>query len=344
MKSKKPEIKKETRFWSIASLVLGIFSVFLYRSGSARFIFGITAVGLSFIQKKKSTISFAGLILGSITIFSTALRYFGYYEDIFIFVAVLLFLLWLLMKKVIKKDRAWSIASLVLGILSILFIRSPSAALPLGIGAILFYVIQKKQGQTIWGIAGLITGSLGTLFALTYVFEYFWIKWMVIILLVLYGQYMLIKKWRNSKKPSRNYKILKIVLIIIGSLIVLFVVIGFIVSLVEQLPTTCETKECFIGEANDCTSVVLEITEEAGTIRYVSEPSNYFQCSIEKTLVALHESESQAMKDLLEGKSVTCDYWRGDFDEQLVYSLVDGLEVCSGDLKEAIGNLIIFAE
>ncbi|MBS3068469.1 hypothetical protein J4450_07210 [Candidatus Micrarchaeota archaeon] len=49
------------------------------------------------------------------------------------------------------------------------------------------------------------------------------------------------------------------------------------------------------------------------------------------------------MKTLLEGKSMTCKYENGKFDQRLVTSLIYGTEYCDGELKDALGQLIVFA-
>jgi len=53
---------------------------------------------------------------------------------------------------------------------------------------------------------------------------------------------------------------------------------------------------------------------------------------------------TQDMKSLLEGKNMTCVYEKGDFDPQLVNSLVEGTENCTGDLKVDLARLIVFSQ
>jgi len=62
-----------------------------------------------------------------------------------------------------KSTRAWGTASVVIGILSILFVLAPYLGLPLDILAIVFYSIQKKNTPTGPATAGLVTGIIGVI-------------------------------------------------------------------------------------------------------------------------------------------------------------------------------------
>ncbi|HUK38220.1 MAG TPA: hypothetical protein VLV30_03800 [Methanomicrobiales archaeon] len=99
-----------------------------------------------------------------------------------------------------------------------------------------------------------------------------------------------------------------------------------------------QDQAAFIAAANDCADANLTVSEDVGTFRYTSRQG----CIFTKTLVRLNASESQAMKTMLEGKSMTCGYAKGAFDPRLVTSLVGGMEYCTGDLKDAIAQLIVF--
>ena len=104
----------------------------------------------------------------------------------------------------------------------------------------------------------------------------------------------------------------------------------------QNTPTPAETG--FIAAANACTDANITVTDDVGTMHYTSSPG----CIFTKKLVSLNATETQEMKTLLEGKSLTCMYTKGNFDPRLVTSLVGGMENCTGDLKDDIGNLIIF--
>ncbi len=65
------------------------------------------------------------------------------------------------MKKDKKPTHAWGIASLILGILSLLFFLAPYIGIFLAITAVVFYGIQKKQEPTGAATGGLVTGIIG---------------------------------------------------------------------------------------------------------------------------------------------------------------------------------------
>ena len=101
---------------------------------------------------------------------------------------------------------------------------------------------------------------------------------------------------------------------------------------------SCTTKECFISSANTCNDIIITLTEDAGVIKYSSSKD----CVFTKTLVSLNTDETQEMKTLLEGKSFTCKYESGNFDNRWVTSLIFGTEVCEGELKNILVSLINF--
>ncbi len=104
----------------------------------------------------------------------------------------------------------------------------------------------------------------------------------------------------------------------------------------ETSVSACATKECFIASANNCDADGLTLTEDAGTFTYVSKG-----CVFTKTLVRTEGTPE--IKGLLEGKSLTCAYEKGSFDARWVNSLVYGVELCEGELKDAIVGLLLFA-
>ena len=104
----------------------------------------------------------------------------------------------------------------------------------------------------------------------------------------------------------------------------------------------CATTECFVKAANDCRKAKLEIVDDADMFwRYRADA---FCGGLEKTLVLLNDKEIAPMKELLEGKSLSCDYTKGKFDERWVTSLIFGLENCRGELKENLGQLLFLTQ
>jgi len=101
---------------------------------------------------------------------------------------------------------------------------------------------------------------------------------------------------------------------------------------------TCNDDSCFITMANNCTAVKWQTTDKAGMEwSYYSSP----YCTFEKKLLLITGNESQSMKDVLEGQSLSCDYEQKKFDAQWVNSLIFNLEPCNGELKESIAKLLL---
>jgi len=101
----------------------------------------------------------------------------------------------------------------------------------------------------------------------------------------------------------------------------------------------CASKDCFIPAANNCDELSATLTTDAGTFRFSSSKD----CVLTKTFVTAAPGESQEIKTLLEGKSMTCTYVKGSFDSRLVTGLVFGSERCEGQLKDALAQLLLFA-
>jgi hypothetical protein len=101
----------------------------------------------------------------------------------------------------------------------------------------------------------------------------------------------------------------------------------------------CMEKACFIAAANDCRDLNVTIQEDIGTFRYSSSP----YCIFTKTLVSLNGTESREVRNLLEGKNMTCIYTKGKFDHRLVTTLIGGIEYCRGELKDNLARLVIFS-
>ncbi|MBI4140582.1 hypothetical protein HY485_01960 [Candidatus Woesearchaeota archaeon] len=139
-------------------------------------------------------------------------------------------------------------------------------------------------------------------------------------------------------KMQKHYRSL---LLALGLLLILFVA-GCAAPSKQTPPqiAACATKECFISAANDCNEVSLTLSEDIGVFKYASSKD----CVFTKTLVSANENEAPEMKKLLSGKSLSCTYKNGAFDERWVTSLVFGTEYCDGKLKEILGQLVLFAE
>jgi hypothetical protein len=97
----------------------------------------------------------------------------------------------------------------------------------------------------------------------------------------------------------------------------------------------CDSEECFIEKANNCEDVTLNATEEYGTLAYSSK-----NCTFTKTLLSTTGEEE--IRKLIEGKSLSCTYEQGKFDQRWISSIVFGIEYCDGELKDRIVDLMAF--
>lgn len=129
--------------------------------------------------------------------------------------------------------------------------------------------------------------------------------------------------------------------VIIFFAVCLSVIIAALVYL-SFVTKDCATTECFIKAADNCRKAKLEIVDDAGIFwRY---RATAFCGGLEKTLVLLNDKETANMKKLLEGKSLSCDYTKGKFDQRWLTSLIFGLENCQGELKETLGQLLFLSQ
>ena len=123
-----------------------------------------------------------------------------------------------------------------------------------------------------------------------------------------------------------------IVTLVVG----LFIIAAF--YLIDfSITEVCDTSECFTEAANQCKSAQFLRQENVGTFIYLSR-----DCLFTKALVNLSDKEPQAVKDLLEEKSLTCVYEKGSFDGRWLSSLMSGTENCVGELKDLLNILTIF--
>ncbi len=106
----------------------------------------------------------------------------------------------------------------------------------------------------------------------------------------------------------------------------------------------CSTVECIVETANECEEKVLELEEDIGTVEYSIQydPNNDF-CTLNKKVAKVSDAENPVIKQMFEGKSLTCTYQPGEFNERWVTSLIYDIENCEGDLKESIGQLMVFS-
>ncbi|MBU2523219.1 MAG: hypothetical protein KKE23_02930 [Nanoarchaeota archaeon] len=132
------------------------------------------------------------------------------------------------------------------------------------------------------------------------------------------------------RESSRNKTIKKYALVF--SAIVAAILI--VVSIISLTSSTCRTDECFIQKANECQTVNMEKVI-AGSIYRFSEKD----CILTKTAKTMSATEPSSVVALLQSRSMVCPYNQGNFDDNLITTVLVGTENCSGELKIALDTL-----
>ena len=139
-----------------------------------------------------------------------------------------------------------------------------------------------------------------------------------------------------DKLLKRKSRLLYIIPVLIIIAVGVYFALAFILSSISIFfSEVCTTQECFISAANNCENVKMQQVEAGSLFEYSAK-----SCIMEKTLKTINETEPVEMKDLLEGKSLTCSYAQNNFNENWVKTLSIGIEDCSGELKDAIDELV----
>jgi len=127
---------------------------------------------------------------------------------------------------------------------------------------------------------------------------------------------------------------------ILGIIFVVFI-LPVIITMAAFFMTSCFNMSCFDEKASDCKYVGVTVEEEFGEVHYLAK-KNYDtgRCFFEKTIVTLNEDTE--LNDLLENKSYTCWYDEGDYNPEWSSTMFGGLDTCQGELKDAMGQLVLF--
>lgn len=139
------------------------------------------------------------------------------------------------------------------------------------------------------------------------------------------------KRKRKSKKAKKQHAKN---LAIAG--IVLVIAFAYYFFVMEPPLKICEDIECFVEKANDCGYVTLELDQNRGLYYFGAE-----NCVFTKIILAL-DGESEEMMELLQQKRLDCPYEKGGFNEEWITSDINGLEDCSGELKDVLMELLAF--
>ena len=99
----------------------------------------------------------------------------------------------------------------------------------------------------------------------------------------------------------------------------------------------CNNKECFTLKADNCEKAEFERLEDGSTFNYQTD-----NCQFIKTASKINPSEPDNIKQLLEGKSLTCQYVKGQFEVDWINTLTLKLDKCQGPLKDGLQTLLQF--
>ncbi len=132
-------------------------------------------------------------------------------------------------------------------------------------------------------------------------------------------------------------------LVIIG-IAVLLLLLGIYMGGITS--TRCADVGCFIAKANQCKTVTYDETTELGTISYSvdGDKTAGTYCVMTKEIVELSKNDDAFLKTALEKKTMECVYSPYKFNGQWMTSMIEGLEDCHGDLKEAVGQLLLLVD
>jgi len=160
--------------------------------------------------------------------------------------------------------------------------------------------------------------------------------WIVIILALIFGYLGYNDTKKNKKLKGQNLAVAGIILAAIG-MILAYMFFTQVISPTTDAIGGCQDVDCFIEKANNCEYVTMEY--------FTNNEGYYYQaneCEFLKTIIFLDPNESEEIKALLDGKTMTCKYAQGEFNPEWVNSNVNGLEDCVGDLKDTLVQLSVF--
>jgi hypothetical protein len=161
--------------------------------------------------------------------------------------------------------------------------------------------------------------------------------WIFIILALSFGIRAIIK----INQGLNSGRGLAIAGVILGSIGLLFAIIVLAMTIKTMMGGySCSDLSCFVSKANECTKATYKETSDIGKISYSITFDNE-NCILTKEMVELSKNEDPFLKKALEGKKMECTYLPGDFNDQWMVSMIMGLEDCHGELKDAIGHLLL---
>jgi len=130
----------------------------------------------------------------------------------------------------------------------------------------------------------------------------------------------------QHSKAHKHFSLIAIVIVLIGILAVSFL----------YRTKECHDQECFVSAADNCKRAAYSETQMATTFAFKTK-----DCTLEKTIIQMSESEPDSIRDMFINKTMTCSFEESEFDQRLVTSVLGGLENCYGELKDAFYELAI---
>ena len=119
------------------------------------------------------------------------------------------------------------------------------------------------------------------------------------------------------------------------------IVVGQLVQvLFPSGPVQCATMKCFIVNANQCIPTTYDDRTEMGVFRYSAGKGASGNCTLVKELAKAADREDPFIRRALENRRMECTYQAGKFNGQWTASMIEGLEDCRGELKDAVGELL----
>lgn len=142
---------------------------------------------------------------------------------------------------------------------------------------------------------------------------------------------------KTPEEKKRNFKKVLIFFGVFVSLFIMFLLIDYFAG----GSTKCTDMNCFIVKASQCKAATYEEVSDIGTISYSVKSESSGNCTLTKKILELSENEDAFLKKILEDKKMQCPYSQGEFNSQWTSSMVEGIEYCNGELRDAIGQLLI---
>lgn len=120
--------------------------------------------------------------------------------------------------------------------------------------------------------------------------------------------------------------------LIVGSILLLT---GISIAVWYFSPGACADEQCLRVAAAECGTAAFRTTLEGSTVEH-----RVNNCKYTRTMITIGPDEPPEVQQLFGGKSLTCDYAKGNFNEEWLSTVSIGLEGCTGELKEAIDAVV----